>query len=74
MLSTELIVLDSKLPRSSASTSEKSEKFPCVLKVSVCRVPRGRREASGRLSSSESEESEEKICSASLVGDAASII
>lgn len=66
--------MDSKLPSSSASTSEKSEKFPCVLKVSVCRVPRGRREASGRLSSSESEESEEEIGSASLVGDAASII
>ena len=45
-----------------------------LLKVSACRAPRGRREASGRLSSSESEKSEEEICSTSLVGDAASII
>ena len=54
-LSTELIVLDSNLPtffRSSASTSEK---FPGVLKLSSW----WRNEASGKLSSSESEESAE---------------
>ena len=49
--------------------SERSEKFPDV-KLSSCR----RNEASGRLSSSESEESEEERCSTSLVGDTASII